>query len=116
MLLALVPASVPGNQVTVPAGPSPDVVAVIHELYAVSLGLASSLALVDGRAGHRISAAIDRLDQAIRLLRSAVAEERRQPTWTTPREDAPVARLGRDGRQTPLREVPTPWIPEQRHG
>lgn len=117
VVLALVPASGPGTRVTVPAGPSPDVVAVIHELYAVSLGLASSLALVDGRAGHRISAAIDRLDRAIRLLRMAVVEERRQAASATPREDAPVVRLGRDAAlRTPLREVPASWIPEQRHG
>jgi hypothetical protein len=117
VVLALLPGTMPCTRVTVPARRSPDVGAVVHELYAAGLGLASCLNLVDGRAGHRISAAIDRLDLAIRLLRSAVVEEHRQATSATPWAEASAARPGRGAaRETPRRGVPAPWIPEQRHG
>lgn len=73
----------------------PEVVAVIHELYAVSLGLASCLNLVDDRAGHRISTAIDRLDHVVRRLRTAVVE---------------------DHRRAAHRGAPAPLVPEPRGG
>ena len=112
VVVAVVPAVTPGVVRSLPdrARPTtpPDVVAVIHELYAVSLGLASCLSLVDGRVGHRVSDAIDRLDQVIRRLRAAVVEERRR---SAPGVSTGAARsAGAAPVRTPAPQVPAPRV------
>ena len=91
----------------------PEVVAVIHELYAVSLGLASCLSLVDGPVGRRVSDAIDRLDLVIRRLRAAVVEERRRSAPGA----SPVTPRG-PGAAPSSSHLPSlaPHVPAQRGG
>lgn len=116
VVLAVIPAVVgSAGDGLAPEDSGPDVVDVIRELYAVSLGLASCLNLVDGRAGHRISSAIDRLDRVIWRLRSTVVEHRRR-AGSAPAGDALVARPGSAALLRDAHRPSVPHVPAQRRG